>query len=253
MMNPNNIQNHTISGAKISGRIILAVLLYLVTVTTGPLHAQTIREQASRDLEVMQQAFAEADSWILQSEIRMYDAPAGGNLLETAASTIMQKEGLRFEKHDGLEYLLSEKYHVIVDHESKTLSVGMREDNPKKKSTGFVSAESMLSACSKVEQISAHAGQTAYRFHYPEGDYETIEVWLDTGSKKCKKFIYHYRSPLAVEDGGSGQKPRMEIIYPQINYKPSFPTRQFSIERYCSIKGNTILPAAAYSDYQIIN
>lgn len=238
----------------VSGRIQTALLLITLisSVAFGQLQAQSVRELAVKDLTAMQQPFSSCDEWLLQTEISYFDAPQGGNLLETTHSTIMQSKGLRYEKHEQEEFLIARDFHVIVDHEWKTLSIAPKAKGSSTSPASLPSAQAMLHGCDRVEKVPATNGHQGYVFRYPAGEYEKVEIRFDAQNGKCRSLVYFFRNPLSKENGGSGQKPRMEIHFSKTDFSPSFQSDQFAIGKYCSIKGNTARPAAAYSDYQII-
>jgi hypothetical protein len=157
----------------------------------------------------------------------------------------------------GIETLQNAEQYLIVENNSKKLVV---LDPVKTTSSATpVNVDSVLSICSSVKFFEAPTGNKIYKLSFDKQTsmpYAEIDFSIDKQSFLINKIVMYYRNEVNFnyqDSEAPKKKPRLEIIYKNINTHAVFAQDQFSEKKYITVTSAAIKPIGKYSAYELIN
>lgn len=157
----------------------------------------------------------------------------------------------------GIETIQSEKIRIVIDSSDKLMLLANPVLTSKVALVSF-NLDSALALCSRVELKQDQADEDVFKllFDDEESEFSSILICIDKKQNLIKKLTLFYNTavPLNNEDENSAkEKPRVDIIYSDVNTKATAAKNEFSESNYFSMLKGKYVPAKQYEKYKIIN
>ena len=118
---------------------------------------------------------------------------------------------------------------------------------------------SLFSKNASIKKVSDNGATISYHIKYLKNnfvEYNELDIYINKNTFFIERIVLFYKNPLSI-DGNSvsayKEKPRLEIVFKNIDITPTFSDLIFAEGSYFSeIKGNIVL-AAPYRHYKLIN
>ncbi|MFM9951374.1 MAG: hypothetical protein ACKV1O_25795 [Saprospiraceae bacterium] len=172
-----------------------------------------------------------------------------GETLQAVLS--VQGDSYRYRLAD-METLVSPAKTLLIDHEEKKIMLDVGHQSLKQILFG-ADLDKLLSVCSRIQFSYPEQGVKKYELYADLAETERIDLYFDTSNFMMRRVVLYYKEPMMPEYGGTGEKPRLELVYRRQNTTPQFAANQFSIERFVHKVGDRYVAAAAYRNYQILD
>lgn len=200
-------------------------------------------------LKKMNDRYATATSIQLEFEASYYTTHTLSTPMNTMKGKVMYSGSNYYSDAMGQEIIISKKSMLIVDKDQKTITCLPGRDGKDKNQTAAASPEpdSAWLAATEITLLNTTGATRTVVVKEKNSLYEKTEITINATTLAMEKVVYYYN---AVETGG---KPSFVVVYKNVRFDEKIPDAQFSEKKYIQRKGGTISPAAAWSQYQIID
>lgn len=171
---------------------------------------------------------------------------------ETLHATLWLKGSSYLYRLGGVETLSNPTLTIMADHEEKLLLVDSTRRSVRQVLFG-ADLDALLSVCSNIRSSNPEPGVKKYELYADLAETERIDIYFDTKTFLMRRVVLFYNTPLSIEEGGTGEKPRLELVYRLQNPRPNFTKDFFSTERLVQKSGRRFVPAPAMRGYQIMD
>jgi hypothetical protein len=215
------------------------------------------RAKAAGDFRAVNAAYINTHQVQMDVTYTLFSGYTSTAAFETDRGVFMKQGNNTYSELLGIVSLSNSNATVTLDSNEQTIVV---TDPPDKNHTdpSLVNLDSILKLCSSVEY--KELGELNYYRLRFDGvtffEYNAIEVYIDRKTNFLSRLTLYFRMEVDLDEEGdacSKDKPRLEIVYSNINTAPQFAARQFSETKFIGIKGKTITASPAYSNYHLIN
>ena len=226
--------------------LLLAVLIPVTTLGV----AQLRYDRA--DFENINRAYAQLGS--LQTEVdynyypNHYTATAGESL---RAVFSMQGKNVHY-RLGSVETLATGDMTLLVDHEEKQILIDRGRQNVQQMLFG-ADLDTLLGLCTSIRASTPEPGVKKYELVAELSETERMDIYFDVRTYLIRRVVLFYSDELPMERGGTGEKPRLELVYRRQDTNPVFRQGLFSTARFIKKSGNGFVPAAAYKGFEIFN
>jgi hypothetical protein len=156
---------------------------------------------------------------------------------------IVKRDGENYFYHlTSNEFLMNERYLIMVDNASRTISCDSRANNNKAdwKDPMKMNLDSMLSAIGKPRYMGRTADGDHYKLAQKGSMVEEVNLYLHPEQQYMKKIEYRYRE---------GQKVVIDVSLFDTN--PTFNNETFSESMYVVADKKANRPSQAFAGYRI--
>jgi outer membrane lipoprotein-sorting protein len=223
----------------------MKAFLILMLSTVLSLHAQ---ESGKDWLKKMNERYAKATSIQLEFEASYFSTHSLGSPSNSMKGKVAYDGDNYYSDAMGQEIIITKKSMLIVDKAEKSITVLPGRDTKDAKNTGasMEPDSAWLAATSITLQNSTGPTRTVI-VKEKNSIYERTEITINATTCAMEKVAYYYN---AIETGG---KPAFVVTYTNVHFDEDIPDSQFSEKKYIQRKGNAISPAAAFSQYAIVD
>lgn len=213
--------------------------------------------RAAIDFRLVNEAYLKAAALKTDVGYTLFPSYTSTVPFEKSKGVFMKQGSSTYSNLLGIISLSNSKVTVTLDSNEQTIVV---TDPPSRnvKDPSLVDLDTLLNTCTSIEY--KELGELKYyklRFdQVPAFEYNAIEVYIDSKTNFLSRLTLFFRMEMDMDDGDdkyTKEKPRLEIVYTNVNTRPVFAQDQFSETKYISIQGKAIKAAAAYSQFRLIN
>jgi hypothetical protein len=176
---------------------------------------------------------------------------------ENDKGVYMKQDNNTYSNLLGIVSLSNSRVTVTLDSNEQTIVVADPPER-KKRDPNVPELDSLLAVCSAIEYTESE-GVKVYKLKFDKlafFEYNSIDVYIDSKTNFLSRMNLYFRVEMDLnEDDRSSVKdrPRLEIVYSNIDTNPVFASGQFSESGMISIAGKKITARPAYSNYRLIN
>lgn len=228
--------------------IITGVVLFISAV----LPAQQLKE----DVRKVNDTYARAKNVSMKIHYRLYQDYSTAVPFEDKTGTYIRQGQNYFSQLLGITTIQNGSTKLSVSDAEKTIIVS--DADRKIAAPSNVMIDSLIKRCSKVEFTDLGEGRKLYRLRFEKTaffEYDMID--LQFGSNYfIEKIVLFYREAVVLDETAGKmkkEKPKLEISYSEINTQPVVAADQFSEAKYIRRSGKTVLPAAAFKNWKVLN
>lgn len=235
-----------------------AFVLLLIAFTMSLNAQENIRKQAAADFRAVNEAYTNSDKLRMDVNYTLFPSYTSLTPFEKERGVFMKEGKNTYSNLLGIVSLSNSKVSLTLDSNEQVIVVadpaGKRNGSP-----SMVDMDTLLGSCSSVEYKLLAGDLKFYKMKFDGvlfSEYDAIEVYIDPKSNFISRLMLYYRVELDLDEEGSAcakDKPRMEIVYSNIDTNPVFNTDQFSETRMLRPNGKSFSPAPAYSKFRIVN
>lgn len=235
--------------------IYVSVVLLFVAFSSA---AQTDnRAKAAGDFRAVNTAYINTPQLQMDVTYTLFPGYTSTAAFETDRGVFMKQGNNTYSELLGIVSLSNSNVTVTLDSNEQTIVV---TDPPDKNyaDPSLVDLDSLLKLCSSIEY--KELGELNYYRLRFDGvtffEYNVMEVYIDRKTNFLSRLTLYFRMEVDLDEEGDActkDKPRLEIVYTNINTAPQFAARQFSETKFIGIKGKSVSAAPAYSRYRLIN
>lgn len=175
---------------------------------------------------------------------------------ESSNGSYVKQGSYYFSSLLGITTMQNKKYSLSVSETDQMIVVS----NPVKagKAPSLVETDSLLKRCTSTEVKKTAEGVTVCVLHFenaPFCEFDRIEIEVGTNSFITSMTLF-YREAVSLNESDpqlKKEKPKLVIVYSNINTSPVIKADQFSERKYIIDNGEKITGTPAYSNYRILN
>lgn len=208
------------------------------------------------DFKKINEAYLKQNEFSMDVVYNLYENSSTKAIFQSERAEVKHSKGKQYYKIATYESLFTDKYAIVLDHESKVAQV-VKSIAAKKKNIFSVDLDTVfLKLCQSVEHFEDGPNQRGYKLKTDHSEYEEIHIYFNKQTYFIEKMVLFYavktnlRDP---EDLKKQNKPRMEILCTNINFSPNFTKSTFSEQKYISTQGMKIQLQPAYKTYKLIS
>lgn len=202
------------------------------------------------DLGRVTEAYQKASKYSMTLEYVLFETHQSTHPFETQTADIVFFENKFLQKFGPVETYKDDKFSIMTDSEEKTFFIDQNR-NPIEENMLSWNLEETLSYC---DHIYSGKYQDQFRGYFLEvslPDVEKIEIVFYKRTHFLHKIILYYRVPQKLgEESAIIDKPRMEMVYKNMNTNPDKNLLNFSWTDFMSRKEGKYVPLPKYSNYQ---
>lgn len=217
-----------------------------------------VRQQAATDFRAVNKAYLGATALQLNVNYTLFPSYTSVVPFEKSNGVYMKQGSNTYSNLLGIITLTNSKAVVTLDSNERTIVVA---DAPAQSQQGpsLVNLDTLLGTCTSIEYKVLPEGMKYYKLHFgrvPVFEYNAIEVYIDPKTNFLSRITMFFRMEIDLDDRDdvyTKEKPRLEIVYTNVNTHPVFAQDQFSEAKFISMRGRLVTAAAAYTSYRVIN
>lgn len=208
------------------------------------IHSLSNAQNLKEDIKRINDSYFSASSFQQDMYFQLFASSDSEQALESYKAFIQRQGKSYFMRKGEIESLTNEKFTLLIDHDSKAISVQKAVEN-EMNPTGGVDLDEVLKICSKTEFESKSGNKGIYHFYLENYAYKKMSVEFDRKSFFILKIIMY-----AADE----ENPyRAEISFSNIKKEVRFPINTFSEERYLSHNAGKYSPNSSFATYQLLN
>ncbi|NQY08091.1 MAG: hypothetical protein HRT71_01070 [Flavobacteriales bacterium] len=250
-------------------KLITAQLIGVVSLLMSQL---ALGQNFEEDLKLLGKNY-KSGNYNIEVDYTFYAGHSSNMPLENQTNLIKKHQGLFHTKQFGLE-LISNKNHVlIIDHNNQVIAIEKQRKNKKPgldkedKEDISIIYKQMHEALGidmettksnpddiKTTYLGLVDGQKRYRMSYKYGEYEHMDLYIDSKNYLLKEVWLYFRAPMEIENGYRAQ-PKVRLVYAKQDTNPVYFEQDYSIEAYVKImaKGKVEIIDERYRSFDLIN
>lgn len=202
------------------------------------------------DFEQINQAYAQFKT--LQTEVDYVYYP--DHVSKTPGETlhaVLSLNGTSYHyRLQDMETLSTPEMTLLADHEEKQIMLDRSQRSVKQMLLG-ADLDQLLAVCTKIRFSYPSPGIKKYELYAELAETERIDIYFHTNTFLMQRVVFFYNYTLSEEEGGTGKKPRLELVYRSQNPKPQYSKDLFSPGRFVQKSGDRFVTVAAFKGYQI--
>ncbi len=162
-------------------------------------------------------------------------------------------ENLHYKLAD-MEIIRNEKYNLIIDHQSKLISLSEHNTRLFDWNEGlyFGNFEQYMKLYEK-STFSSQGNTATYDLQLKTGQFARIQITYNKQNYLMTKVVLYYREAqdISRDQRGEKTKPRLEINYTSTDVKAKLEAENFSELNYLDKNGKNYSCKAAYKTYRL--
>jgi len=215
-------------------------------------------QNAKQDVMKINEAYSKFNDLSMNISYNLYKNYAATSPVETETGSYKQHGSLRYNKLKGTESLQNKEYLIIVDNEDKIIVVS----NPVKFNPGkitMVDLDKAFANCSSIQFIDNKTDQNGYKLTFKQNivsEFDAIDLYFNKKSFLVERIVFYYREKISVnpEDESSlKEKPKLEIIFSNMNFKTISDLTFFSEDRFIEKRQGKYYPVSTLHEYEVID
>jgi hypothetical protein len=227
--------------------IIIAILL---SFCYSSILAQLNYDRA--DFENINKVYAQLNT--LQTEVDyVYYSSHSSKVAGETLKAVLSINGADFHyKLGDVETLYTSNLTIIADHEEKKIMLD-RGHNQVRDVLFGANLDTLLTVCHRIKTSFPSAGIKKYELYANLAETERIDIYFDSTTFLMQKVVLFYNEPLRMEYGGTGDKPRLELVYRRQDRQPKFAPKLFDIDRFVQKTNKGYQSSPTFRNYKIID
>lgn len=218
----------------------------------------TNSQNAKQDVLKINEAYSKFNDLSMSITYNVYANAASSIPAESETGSFKQHGSLRYSRIKEIESLQNKEYLVVVDNEEKIIVVGNPvKFNPKK--ITLLDLDTAFAKCSSVKFIDNNTGQKGYKLMFKQNivsEFDAIDLYFNKKSFLVEKMVFYYREKIKIneeDENAVKEKPKLEIIFSNMNFKTIADINFFSEARFIEKKKGKYYPVSAYNQYNLID
>lgn len=214
-------------------------------------HAQNLKEDFVR----VNQVYEKNKQLFFQTEYRAFKSTEEDKPLHIEIGMFYRNNDLNYQKIGAIESIKTKDYYLMVDHEESRMAIlnSVSFKNEVQTPLEMLQEANLLDYCEVIAFQKEEEGQTSYLIKPSISEYESIKIILNSKTFFIEKLILFYKNEQDLEDDGLLAKPRLEIIFKDINTNPDFPTEIFTYNNFLTRERGKLSCKSQYSHYTLEN
>lgn len=225
---------------------IILFLLFCCFSATGQLHYDR------SDFENINQAYAKLTTLQTQVDYVYYSSHSTKTVGQTLQAVLSIKGADYHYQLGEVETLYTSNLTIIADHEEKKIMLDGGHIRARDVLFG-ANLDTLLTVCHRIKASYPGGRVKKYELYAHLAETERIDIYFDTTTFLMQKVVLFYKEPLKVEYGGTGDKPRLELVYRRQDTQPTFAKNLFDPGRFVKKSGHRFLASGTFRTYQIID
>lgn len=232
-------------------RTIIAVLLLSV----GAINAQN--SAITEEMKKINGSLKKYPSVKMDVSYVYYSSYSSKIPVETQKGIIKKKGDMQYWSLMGTATVVNSQYQVSIDSSYKRIFIGPKSKNSKTANLADVDFERLLKIYEKPISVS-NGKSTGLKFTCKPGihaEHKTIEIYYNKETYVVEKLVLFYTAEMPINtdrEDGPKDKPRLEIIFSNINLDAKLTDSDFSEKKYVQINGDQYKPQPAYKAFSLI-
>lgn len=229
-------------------------ICFFMCVVVMNAHSQNVKE----DVMKINEAYSKFIDLSMNITYNVYANAASTLPAESETGSFKQHGNLRYSRIKEIESLQNKEYLVVVDNEEKIIVVG----NPVKFNPGKITLldlDTAFAKCSSVKFMDNNASQKGYKLMFKTNivsEFDAIDLYFNKKSFLVERMVFYYRERIKINEADENsvkEKPRLEIIFSNMNFKTVSDINFFSEARFIEKKKGKYYPVSAYNQYNLID
>jgi hypothetical protein len=234
----------SIPSIKVLTYILLHFLFLSICVTA---YAQN----PAREFEKIYNAYQKHTSITMDVSYKVFPTYTSASAIETSTGKMMRNGNSYYNKLLSTETIQNNNYLINVDHKKALIIVNKPIPNISDNSLP-IKIDSLFRFYDYVDKVESPDGYTAYRIGLIGGRFREIEITFQNNTYLVNKIILYHRTPVQLDRKYRADKPRIEIVYTNINTAPQFTSSSFSESNYVKLENKKLVGNGSFSTYRII-
>ena|SRR3989344_7173980 len=227
----------------------LNIFVFLISVGVG--YAQDIKSDCLK----INQKYNTSKKVSMKMEYNLYSNHTATVPFQKERGEMKRNNELMSYKIGPMETVRTDKFELVVDNDEQFIA--MMEHKTKlfswdeKMYVGTL--DKILPYCESTSYTEEKDNQGCYDIKMKAGEYSRAKLYFDKKTFFITKLILFYRKETILNEDGVGkkEKPRLEIIYKDIQENPEFAANEFSETKYVVKSGSTFKCLEKYKDYTL--
>lgn len=231
-------------------------MTWLMIIIIGALMSSTLSAQnAKSDIQKINQVFIAQNEFAISMAYNLYANYSSGVVYSTEKGEVERSGQKEYSKLASIETVINDKYAVVIDNMAKAIMV-QKAEKMKQKNVLPISLDTIIKYCKSIEYQKTSSDIGEYTLKMGFSDYQQIDIYFNTKTFLLTKLVLYSKKAKKLDENDAKlkkEKPRLEIVFAEINLKPEIAPSVFSEATYITISGNTITGNGKYKNYKIIN
>ena len=235
-----------------------AATLLLIIISSTLIAQDAVRKQAAVDFSNVNETYSSTPLLKMNVSYALFPSYTSTAAFEKSSGVFMKNGNDTYSNLLGIVSISNRNVSVTLDSNEKVIVVA-NPPSRKKQSPSLIDVDTMLSQCSGIEYKELEGGLKYYKLRFdgiPFSEYNAVEIYIDGKTNFISRLMLYYRVEIDLDEEGpacSKDRPRLEIVYTNVDTRPVFPQDQFSESKMIRASGKTYIAAPAYSKYRVIN
>ena len=237
---------------KIKQSLVILVLQICVMFCYG----QNVHE----DLVNINKAYSKLNTFSVDAVFNLYENYTIQIPAETQNVKFIRSRNLYYYKLSKQETIRNGKYFVIADHENKVIIIDSFKSQPDPGIYNYLAIindlDSLMPEYEEIKFSKKNQTQNCYSFKTKSDNIPRLDVYFNNTTYLIEKVVLFMDLTATDENdqnAGSSDKPKIEIIYKNINTHYTYNESDFSEKRFVSIRNNMVYLNPDYYGYQLYN
>lgn len=177
--------------------------------------------------------------------------------IEVQKGKIKKKGNSQYSSLLGTTTVLNDKYLLVVDSNSQRIIVSDRKTTSAPQEVNDIDLEKMMKIYNSPVPVTS-GNLTGYKFVCKPNvntEHSIIEIYYSKKNYVIEKLVFYYQQAMPVDpdkEDGAVDKPRLEIVFSNINLNAGLTDADFSEKNYIKIEGKEMKSLPKYNMFQVI-
>lgn len=204
------------------------------------------------DFERINKAYAQIKAIRTEVDYVYYPDYSSKTPGETLQALLSLEGPNYYYRLQDVETLRTPEMTLLIDHAERQIVLESTQRNTPEMLLG-ADLDKLLSICTKIKYAYPAQGIKQYEMYAPLPETERIDIYFNTATFMMQRVVLFYNYTLSEEEGGTGKKPRLEMVYRNQNTRPQFAKDFFSPNRFVQKSGDRFVAAASCKGYEVID
>ena len=232
----------------------LFVLVFVFAFNAESLFAQGFKDE----FRMVNETYENKSKITMDIIYNAYESHESSKIVDTYKGNMIRNGASYFTKILDTETIYTDKYSFMLDKGKKQLIVA----NPipfKKSNLTMVEVDESLKAYSEVKELTETGDCKVYHFKLRDNIYSEIESFdfhINKETHLIQKAVLFYSQAMKIDPNdknAKAKKPRLEVLFLNININPAIDSSLFDYKTYISLSGKDFTLNENYNGYKLIN
>ena len=230
------------------------ILFFVVLSLADVAFSQNMKE----DIRKVNLVYDKNDKISMDIIYNAYETYESSRIADTYVGSMKRNGKNYYSKILDIETVYTDKYALVINKEKKQLIV----NNPimfNNSNVTMVDVDESFNSYSEVKEKTETATQKVYYFKVKKNiitNVSAFDIYINKETFFVEKAVIYYAHELKSNPNDANEKykkPRLEIVFNNININPTFEAGFFDYNSYITAKGTEFKLTDTYKDYNLSN